>query len=42
MQLQRPIEFIEADERIANADLDRNEKGSDSVKSEHVEVKETV
>jgi hypothetical protein len=43
VQLSRPTEFIEADERIANAEAVRNgEKGSGSVTSEHVEIKETV
>jgi hypothetical protein len=45
-QLQRPIEYIEADERIARADARAygNEKGArpESVGSEHVETKEEV
>ncbi|KAF2649851.1 general substrate transporter [Lophiostoma macrostomum CBS 122681] len=43
VQLPRPTEFVEADERIANAEAERNEKrGPGSVASEHVETKETV
>lgn len=36
VQLQRPVEYIEADERIARGELD------DEKSSEHFEMKETV
>lgn len=43
VQLQRPVEYIEADERIARAEDDFDEKrGQESINTEHVESKETV
>tara|TARA_R110002003_G_scaffold72_9_gene6756 strand:+ start:26232 stop:26528 length:297 start_codon:yes stop_codon:yes gene_type:complete len=41
VQLHRPVEFIEADERIAGEASKSGEKRT-SISSEHVEIKETV
>lgn len=43
VQLQRPLEYIEADERIARGDGSLDEKNvTMSVKSDHIEAKEAV
>jgi hypothetical protein len=41
VQLHRPVEFIEADERIAG-EAGKSGKKRTSISSEHVEIKETV
>lgn len=43
MQLHRPTEYIEADERIAKAEAEgKFDEKAGSVKSELIETKETV
>jgi hypothetical protein len=42
VQLHRPAEFIEADERIAAGEQIRYEEKAESVNSAHVETKEAV
>jgi hypothetical protein len=42
VQLHRPAEFIEADERIAAGEQMRYEEKTESVNSAHVETKEAV
>jgi hypothetical protein len=44
VQLQRPTEFIEADERIANAQdgMKGGEKDPESLTHEHIDTKESM